>query len=107
MILYEGAVQVVPVLLIALFIETRSVDRQRSRTMRRWEKAQDRVYAALGLAAFMVSLLVVADIVAGSPVTKAIVIATLSGCMGMLYVRISQRLALDPGRRQDQASGDH
>ncbi|GAA3767434.1 hypothetical protein [Micromonospora maritima] len=105
MVLYEGALQVVPVLLIALFIDTRSLGRQGSRTMRRWENAQDRVYAALGVVAFMVSLFVVADIVADGPVTKAIIIATLSGCMGMLYVRILQRFA-SRDRRPDQVSGD-
>ncbi|SBT40751.1 hypothetical protein [Micromonospora auratinigra] len=106
MILYEGALQVVPVLLIALFIETRSLDRTGSRAMRRWENVQDRVYAALGLVAFMVSLFVVAEIVPAGRLPAAIIIATLSGCMGMLYVRILQRFARDGGRRRDQVSDD-
>lgn len=104
MILYEGALQVVPVLLIALFIETRDADRQGSRALRRWAHVQDRVYAALGVAAFMVSLLVVADVLAAGRLPAAIVIATLSGCMGMLYVRILQRF--DHGRRPDPTPGD-
>jgi len=33
MLLYEGAIQVVPVLLIALFIETRSIDGKANRAM--------------------------------------------------------------------------
>ncbi|MFI2713961.1 hypothetical protein ACH495_27950 [Micromonospora sp. NPDC018662] len=106
MTLYEAALQVVPVLLIALFIETRSLDRQRSRAMRRWENVQDRLYAALGVVAFMVSLLVVAGIVAAGRLPMAIVIATLSGCMGMLYVRILQRFGRDRGQRHDQVPGD-
>ncbi len=106
MLLYEGAMQVVPVLLIALFIETRSVDGQASRAMRRWADVQDRGYAALGIVAFMVSMFVVADILAAGRVPAAIVIATLSGCMGMLYVRILQRFARDRGQRQDQMPAD-
>ncbi len=93
--------QVVPVLLIALFIETRSIDRQASRAMRRWADVQDRGYAALGVVAFMVSMLVVADIVAAGRAPAAIVIATLSGCMGMLYARISQHFARDHGQVSD------
>ncbi|WP_141714792.1 hypothetical protein [Micromonospora mirobrigensis] len=96
----------VPVLLIALFIETRGVDRQGSRAMRRWAHVQDRVYAALGLVAFMVSLFVVAGIVPAGRPPAAIIIATLSGCMGMLYVRILQRFARDGDQRHDQVSGD-
>ncbi|ADB33453.1 hypothetical protein Kfla_4420 [Kribbella flavida DSM 17836] len=106
MLLYESAMQVVPVLLIALFIETRSVDPQASRAMRRWVNVHDRGYAALGIVAFMVSMLVVADIVAAGRAPAAIVIATLSGCMGMLYTRILQRFAHDRGPRRDQASAD-
>ncbi|MGC5311487.1 hypothetical protein [Micromonospora zamorensis] len=105
-LIYEGAMQVVPVLLITLFIETRTSDRQASRAMRRWAAVQDRGYAALGIAAFMVSMLVVADVVPAGRVPAAIVIATLSGCMGLLYARIQQRFAHDHGQRREQVSDD-
>ena len=104
MLLYEGAMQVVPVLLITLFIESRHADGQADHAKRRWTVMQDRGYAALGLAAFLVSMLVVAEIVPAGRITAAIVIATLSGCMGLLYKRILQRF--DRGRQQDQAATD-
>ncbi|WP_433389531.1 hypothetical protein [Micromonospora sp. KLBMP9576] len=107
MALYEMAMQVVPVLLIALFIDIRGTDRQAAGgAMRRWTAVQDRVYAALGVVAFMASMLVVADIVAAGRAPAAIVIATLSGCMAMLYVRILQRFARDRSQQHDQVSGD-
>ncbi|MEU1364466.1 hypothetical protein ABZ356_32065 [Micromonospora zamorensis] len=106
MALYEMAMQVVPVLLIALFIDTRGTDRPTTGAMRRWTEVQDRLYAALGVVAFMASMLVVADIVAAGRVPAAIVIATLSGCMAMLYVRILQRFARDRSQQHDQVSGD-
>jgi hypothetical protein len=103
MLLYEGAMQVVPVLLITLFIETRRADGQADHA-KRWTVMQDRGYAALGLAAFLVSMLVVAEIVPAGRIPAAIVIATLSGCMGLLYKRILQRF--DHGRQHDQAATD-
>jgi len=54
---------------------------------------QDRDHAKLGLVAFMVSMLVVADIVAAGRVPAAI-------------VRILQRFARDRGQRRDQVSAD-
>jgi hypothetical protein len=102
MVLYEGAMQVVPVLLITLFIETRSSNGEARWARRRWAGLQDRIYAALGLAAFLVSMLVVAEIVSAGRIPAAIVIATLSGCMGLLYARIVQRF--DRGRQQDQTT---
>ncbi|MEU9830474.1 hypothetical protein AB0D67_02930 [Streptosporangium sp. NPDC048047] len=107
MTLYEGAMQVVPVLLIVLFIETRSGDPQASPRMRRWEDIQNRGYAALGLAAFLVSMFVVAGIVPVGRIPAVIVIAALSGCMGLLYARIQQRLVRNRRERYDQAADDH
>lgn len=104
MVLYEGAMQVVPVLLIALFFDIPSIDRPASRTMRRWADMQERVYAALGIVAFMVSMSIVADIASPGRVPAAIVVATLSGCMSLLYVRILQRFARN-GQRHDNVSG--
>jgi hypothetical protein len=104
--LYEVAMQVVPVLLIALFIETRSMGRQAGRVMRVWEKAQDRIYAALGVVAFMVSMFVVAGIVPAGRIPAGIVIATLTGCMAMLYVRILQRFARDHDQPHNPVPGD-
>ncbi|WP_229399276.1 hypothetical protein [Micromonospora okii] len=105
MALYEGAMQVVPVLLIALFIESRTVDRSASRTKRRWANLQDRVFAVLGIVAFMVSMLVVAGIATAGRGPAAIIIATLSGCMGLLYTRIEQRFAWDHGQQHDDMPG--
>ncbi|MER7586490.1 hypothetical protein ABTW72_03040 [Micromonospora sp. NPDC127501] len=106
MVLYEGAMQVVPVLLIALFIEPRTIGRSANRTKRRWANMQDRVYAALGAVAFTVSMLVVAGVATAGRGPAAIVIATLSGCMGLLYARIEQRFVQDHGQQHDNVSGD-
>lgn len=91
--LYENAMQVVPVLLIALFLDTRSSDRRKSRIARWWEDAQDKLFALLGVAAFMVSMLVVAAVVEGGKATAGIIIAALSGCTGLLLAKIWLRFA--------------
>ncbi|MGX6607888.1 hypothetical protein ACWKSP_38050 [Micromonosporaceae bacterium Da 78-11] len=91
--LYENAMRVVPVLLIALFLDTRSPDRRKSRLARWWEDAQDRLFALLGVAAFMDSMLVVAAVVDDGQATAAIVIAALSGCIGLLLAKIWHRFA--------------
>ncbi|GAA4185462.1 hypothetical protein GCM10022252_15880 [Streptosporangium oxazolinicum] len=96
--LYDNAMQVVPVLLIALFLDSRGTDRQTGHRPRRWENAQDRLFALLGVVAFVVSMLVVAGVVDDSRVTAATVIAALSGCIGLLFARIWFRLIRDSGQ---------
>ncbi|MER5647065.1 hypothetical protein [Streptosporangium sp. NPDC002524] len=99
--LYDNAMQVVPVLLIALFLDTRGVDRQTGHPPRRWENAQDRLFAVLGVVAFTVSMFVVAGVADGGRLTEAIVIAALSGCIGLLFARIWFRLTRNSGQARE------
>ncbi|MGR6520135.1 hypothetical protein ACU5JM_00635 (plasmid) [Rhodococcus erythropolis] len=93
MLLYETTMQIVPLLLITLFLDTRNEgDRAQSRWSRRWVHWQDRAFALLGLLAFMTSLLIVAGSADATRVTSAIVISTLSMAIGLLFTRIWQRL---------------
>ncbi|KZF03052.1 hypothetical protein O4160_18530 [Rhodococcus sp. IEGM 1401] len=93
MLLYETTMQIVPLLLITLFLDTRNEgEKGDSKWSRRWIHWQDRAFALLGLLAFITSLLIVAESAAATRVTSAVVISTLSMAIGLLFTRIWQRL---------------
>lgn len=98
--LYTTAMQTVPLLLIALFLDIRTPheDSRMSQRLRRLQGAMDRIFAVLGFVAFMTSLLVVAGAIDAGPVAAAIVIAALSGSMGLLFSRIWGRFSGGGGR---------
>jgi hypothetical protein len=85
-LIYETTMQVVPLLLIALFVDRRgSAASSPGLRSRRWARAQDRIIAVLGFVAFFVSMFVLSQSIAHNSVTLAIVIAALSGSIGMLF----------------------
>ncbi|GMA32770.1 hypothetical protein [Litorihabitans aurantiacus] len=101
-LVYEGALQVVPLLLIALFLDRRMPvggATARSRRMQRWSSKFSLLLNALG---FMVSLFVVAGVIVATSFTLAIVIAAVAGSIGLLcgqiWVRIDQEPAPSPER---------
>ncbi|WP_410813466.1 hypothetical protein [Micromonospora sp. 067-2] len=93
-LIYESAMQVVPLLLIALFLDNRSTaDTPRSTTGRRLLRIQDRFIAGLGFIAFFTSMFVLAHVVKHSSVTSGIVIAAMGGATGLLFGLIWKRLS--------------
>lgn len=103
--LYNNAMQVVPLLLIALFLDARSAhstdpnDTKIGRRSRVWSQWQDKVFVFLGVAAFMISMLVVAGVAEPNKVTMAVVVAALAGCIGLLFARILRRFDQKPPRK--------
>lgn len=96
-LLYEGALQVVPLLLIALFLDRRmasSAANEKSRRLQRWSS---KFSLLLNAVAFLVSLFVVAGVLAASSATVAVVIAAVAGSIGLLCGQIWQRI--DEGSR--------
>lgn len=91
--LFEIAMQVVPLLLIALFVDSpRSGDKAVARPQA-WERVGERLVATLGFVAFMTSLLVVVEAVPAGGIPVAIVAAALGCSIGLLWGRIWARLA--------------
>ena len=90
--LYENAMQAVPLLLIALFLDGR-VDTTHATTARsrKWERLQDRLFTLLGVIGFMTSMFVVAGVLTSSRTTDGIVLAALSGCISLLFAQIWRR----------------
>lgn len=96
---YATAMQVVPLLLVALFLNARSADGGRSNARtQRWERSQDKLFTVLGVVAFMLSMLIVSGVLDDGRVTKAIVLMALGGSIGLLYARIWRRLGSDRPR---------
>ncbi|MGX6604022.1 hypothetical protein ACWKSP_18035 [Micromonosporaceae bacterium Da 78-11] len=92
-LIYESAMQVVPLLLIALFLDNRSTaETSHSARGRRLLRIQDRVIAALGFIAFFTSMFVLAQVVEHSSMTSGIVISAVSGAAGLLFGMIWRRL---------------
>jgi protein-S-isoprenylcysteine O-methyltransferase Ste14 len=100
--LYTTTMQMVPLLLIALFVDNRDDD-DRSSTRRRWQRVQDKTYALLAVAAFFTSMFVTSRVIDSSRFTTAIVLAALSGTMTLLLLQIWRRF--NPRRRSDQETG--
>ena len=90
--LYTTTMQMVPLLLIALFVDNRDDDeRARTSRRRRWEQGQNKTYALLAVAAFFTSMLVVSDVIDSSRFTTGIVISALGGTMTLLLLQIWRR----------------
>ncbi|SDD67568.1 hypothetical protein [Auraticoccus monumenti] len=92
MALYEIALQVVPVLMIALFLDARTAAHPPLRA-----RVQNRLYVGLCVGAFAVSLLVVAGVLRSGQATDAVVIAALTGCI-ILMAAQAWRHSSDVGR---------
>lgn len=101
MALYEIALQVVPVLMIALFLDTRTASHISTRTTWR-TRAQHRLYVVLCVSAFVVSLLVVADILRHGRATEALVIGALTGCVSVMAGQAWLRFDGAPASRPDR-----
>jgi uncharacterized BrkB/YihY/UPF0761 family membrane protein len=97
-LLYEGALQVVPLLLIAIFLDGRIDPPQSTERAQRWHRWSNKFSLLLNALAFMLSLLIVADILPASSLTTAVVISAVAGSIGLLTGQIWQRL--------DQRGGD-
>ena len=94
MALYESALQVIPVLMIALFVDA-GVATATARERPRRARAQKRAYVVLCVAASAVSLCVVSGILSPGRSAQAVVIAALMGCLVLLAAQAWPR----PGRR--------
>lgn len=109
MTLYENALQVIPVLMIALFLDTRTAmsvtaDRQRGTDV------QKRAYIVLSVSAFAVSLSVVAGVLDPGKVTQALVIGALMGCTVLMAAqawRRSERASVRPRQEGGAGQRDH
>ncbi|GGD65462.1 hypothetical protein [Microbacterium murale] len=92
MLLYETAMQVVPLMLIALFLDRRSSgERDIPARARKWYRMQDRIITCLCAVAFVVSLFVVAEVLDPSQLFTAVIIAALAGSLGLLFAQIWRR----------------
>lgn len=99
MILYENALQVLPVLMIALFLDTRATasgvgERQRSAAN------QGRLYILLCVGAFAVSLSVISGLLVPGRVTQAVVLGALMGCTVLLAALAWRRSGRGVARRR-------
>lgn len=91
-LLYEGALQVVPLLLIALYLDRRITTSDTSERALRWNRWSSKFSLLLNALGFILSLLIVADIVPATSLTAAIVISAVAGSFGLLAGQIWQRL---------------
>lgn len=103
--LYEIAVQVVPVLMVALFLDTRA-SHPRPGSPHRWVRLQTRVYLILCVSAFAVSLLVVTDIIPTGRATEALVIGALIGCIVLMAGQAWRRFSLPQSKGENKARGE-
>jgi hypothetical protein len=106
MLLYEGALQVVPLLLIALFLDRRIAHdglTARSRRLQRWSS---KFSLLLNAVAFLFSLLNVAGILRSNDATIAIVISAVAGSIGLLCGQIWQRIDDSPRSGSSAHAGD-
>jgi hypothetical protein len=90
-ILYEITVQVVPVLMIALFLDGRTA-RQRTARSAGLERLQAALFLVLCVGAFVVSSLIVADVLDQGRVTDALVIGALIGCIVLMAAKAWRRV---------------
>ncbi|MBT2486437.1 MULTISPECIES: hypothetical protein [unclassified Microbacterium] len=97
-LLYEAAVQVVPLLLIALFLDRRIANDETTARARRWRRWSNKFSLILNGIAFMVSLFILAGAFPASSLSMAIVISAVAGSIGLLCGQIWQRLDEEPGR---------
>ncbi|VXC08716.1 hypothetical protein [Pseudoclavibacter sp. 8L] len=91
-LLYEAALQVVPLLLIALFLDRRVTGDETTARARRWHRWSSKFSLLLNGIAFMLSLFVVAGVIPAGSLTMAIVISAVAGSIGLLCGQIWQRI---------------
>jgi len=91
-LLYEAAVQVVPLLLIALFLDRRIPNEETTARARRWRRWSHKFSLLLNGIAFMVSLFILAGVMPASSFSTAIVISAVAGSIGLLGGQIWQRI---------------
>ncbi len=102
--LYENAMQVAPVLLIALFLDNRTAPGEGEDVgpgWTRWFEIQNNVIAALNVTSFSLSMFVVAGVLEDGLLLRTIILTTLGGSMGLLGSLVQQRL----NQMQKPASG--
>ena len=97
-LLYEAAVQVVPLLLIALFLDRRIANDETTATARRWRRWSNKFSLLLNAIAFMVSLFILAGVLPASSLSMAVVISAVAGSIGLLCGQIWQRIDEAPHR---------
>ncbi|UPO78443.1 hypothetical protein [Arthrobacter sp. Helios] len=97
-LLYESAVQVVPLLLIALFLDRRIESDDTTAEARRWSRWSNKFSLLLNAIAFMVSVFVLAGVMPVSSLSMAIVISAVAGSIGVLFAQVWQRLDDEPHR---------
>ncbi|TBN55525.1 hypothetical protein EYE40_15110 [Glaciihabitans arcticus] len=104
--IYEGAMQVVPLLLIALFLDRRSTADQTGtgRLAKMWFRFQNRIISVLGIVAFFVSMFVVAGVLPHTSIAVSVVISALSGSIGLLFALIWRRIDADPSSDRSSSS---
>jgi hypothetical protein len=93
---------VVPLLLIALFLDRRMADTGTSTRSRRLQRWSSKFSLLLNAVAFLVSLFIVAGVVEASSVTVAVVISAVAGSIGLLCGQIWQ--PIDEGARPPEPS---
>jgi len=91
-LLYEAAIQVVPLLLIALFLDRRIVTDETTARARRWHRWSNKFSLLLNAIAFMVSLFILAGVMPASSFSMAVVISAVAGSIGLLCGQIWQRI---------------
>lgn len=91
--MYEATVQVVPVLMIALFVDARTSTANPSRGTR----IQNRLYIVLSVGAFVVALLTVARLLTPNRLTEAVVLGALIGCIVLLGAQAWSRFRRTSG----------
>lgn len=91
-LLYESAMQVVPLLLIALFLDRRIANDGTTERAQRWQRWSSKFSLLLSAVAFLLSLFIVAGVMAASSFTVAIVISAVAGSIGLLCGQIWQRI---------------
>jgi hypothetical protein len=99
--LYTSTMEVVPLLLIALFLDNRNVESIPPRPVGRWYRLPDMTFTVLGITAFTTSMFVVAGVIVASRFTLAIVVTALSGAISLLSTQIWRRFEREGPRPSD------
>lgn len=106
--LYEAAMQVVPVLLIALFVDNRSKQRgTASRGAQIYALVQEQLTAVLAFLAFFVSMFVLSGAIEHSRWTNAAVVAGLAGASILLFSLVWRRLGPWPKKERRKQAAAH